>query len=179
MALRGEKVTLRAVERSDLVRIWEIRNDEELEDLTFGPPSPRSLAQIEAQFERALAEPDAESFVIEAAGQVVGRLDLFDVQEVDRTCRTGMSIVRAEHGKGYGTDALRVLVEYCFHHRNLNKVCAEILASNEPSLRMVRAVGFVEEAPARADLASGPVRGPDRGGSAARRLAPDVGVSRR
>jgi diamine N-acetyltransferase len=143
--LQGERVMLRAIERDDLPHVWEMRNDEETEALAFGVPTPHSMAELEKSYERNLADHKADSFVIEAAGDVVGRCVLFEVSDVDRTCRIGVTVARDHRGKGYGSDAVRVLLAYAFRHRNLRKVCLDVLASNERAIRAYLACGFVQE----------------------------------
>ena len=150
--LRGRKVTLRAVERMDLGRVWEFRNDAELEGLAYGVPMPRSMAELEARFDRDLVEPhpDHESFIVEVDGSMVGRCDLFEADEVGRTVRIGITIAQDQWGQGYGTDAVRVLVRHAFVDRNLNKVCLDVLSENERAIRAYRSAGFIEEGRLRA-----------------------------
>jgi RimJ/RimL family protein N-acetyltransferase len=145
--LRGEKVALRALEREDLKRWWELRNDEEVERLSFGPATPRSLAEIEARFDKHLAAEhrDYENLVVEVDGEMIGSCRVFQIAEYNRNCHLGISLAREHWGKGYGTDAMRVLVDYCFHDLNLHKVGLTALASNERAIRAYVRSGFVEE----------------------------------
>ena len=143
--LRGAKVALRAIEREDLRRLWELRNDEAVEALAYGPPLPHSMAEIEAWFDKRLQDADAHVFVIEAGGEVVGTCNLRDIDPVNRRAEVGISLSRGASGKGYGSDSIRVLLRLAFRDLNLHKVCLDTLASNEPALRAYRACGFVEE----------------------------------
>ena len=52
--LKGEKVTLRPVEREDLKRIQELSQDVELSILAGSEYQPRSLAHWEKHFEKQL-----------------------------------------------------------------------------------------------------------------------------
>jgi RimJ/RimL family protein N-acetyltransferase len=148
--LRGEKVALRAVERDDLAWIWELRNDEAIEVLAFGPPTPRSMAEMEAWFERTLADRDSHVFVIEADGAPVGMCNLRDIDALSRRADLGISLAREQIGRGYGSDATRVLLEYGFRHLNLHRISLDTLATNERALRAYLACGFVEEGRLRA-----------------------------
>ncbi len=133
--LRGRKVTLRAVERDDLAWIWGLRNDESIEVLAFGPPKPRSMAEMEGWFDRTLADKDAQVFVIEADGGPVGMCNLRDVDAVNRRAELGISLANDQIGRGYGSDSIRVLLEYAFRHLNLHRVTLDTLASNERAFR--------------------------------------------
>jgi RimJ/RimL family protein N-acetyltransferase len=147
--LRGEKVILRALNRDDLPRVWQFNNDLEVELAGGGdPPMPQSLERLQADFDREAAKGGRDNayFAIEADGTVIGNCGLRDFSETDRTCELGISIGdKAYWGKGYGRDAVRLLVDYAFRYRNMRKVFLRVWGNNERGIRAYRAVGFVEE----------------------------------
>ena len=53
---------------------------------------------------------------------------------------------RRERGKGYGSEALQLLLRYAFAELNLFRVGAMVGADNLPALRLAQKFGFVEEA---------------------------------
>ncbi|HLV78687.1 MAG TPA: GNAT family protein, partial [Chthonomonadaceae bacterium] len=55
-------------------------------------------------------------------------------------------------GRGYGRDAIRVLLDYAFRLRNFRKVWLMTCSTNERAIRCYRACGFVEEGRKRAHL---------------------------
>jgi len=147
--LRGEKVVLRALNRADLPRIWQFNNDLEVELAGGGdPPMPQSLERLQAQFDQDAAKGgrDNANFAIEADGLVIGTCGLFNSNVTDRTCELGIGIGdKAYWGRGYGGDAVRLLVDYAFRYRNMRKVFLRVWGNNERGIRSYRAVGFVEE----------------------------------
>ncbi len=150
--LKGEKVVLRAIERSDLKRQWEFNNDVEVELAGGGdPPMPQSLARLEAEFDER-ARPggrDGASFAIEADGKYIGQCGLrFEgiVETTAQTCELGIAIGDKDYwGRGCGRDAVRVLLDYAFRLRNCHKVWLRVNGNNERAIRAYRACGFVEE----------------------------------
>jgi diamine N-acetyltransferase len=147
--LKGKLVTLRAIEREDLPRLAELSNDlETLALATLDPPGPTSRAQMDAWFDRRLAEekPDAVRFVIETSGTVIGVGQLYAFDDYARTCGLGISIEAPEYrGLGFGTECVRLLLDFAFRHRNRNKVWLETLADNGRAIRCFAKCGFVEE----------------------------------
>src|SRR5438552_16485450 len=146
--LRGERVYLRAIEREDLPWVWEHHNDYEVDSLVNdGPPEPQSLARLEAEFDREAEEGgrDGTRFAIEASGEMIGRCELFDVDEVARNCKLGISLAKEHWGRGYGREAVMILLEYAFEKRNLEKVHLDVLADNLRAIRSYEACGFKEE----------------------------------
>jgi RimJ/RimL family protein N-acetyltransferase len=146
--LRGEKVTLRPVEKDDLKVLHEFRMDVEVHLLAYDDPwLPRSFDHFENFFEERLKSTDLEAwFVIEADGKMIGDCGLWDFDATSRHCNLGISIGDREYwGKGYGRDAVRVLVEYAFRHHNLTKVCLTTTTDNTRAIKAYEAAGFEHE----------------------------------
>ena len=147
--LQGDRVTLRAVERTDLGAIHAMRNDPSLEGLVYGAPLPRSLAELEVQFESEQAIPAEQrgeaKFVIDQSGVVVGRCDLFEIDRVSGTARIGVTVDAGHQDGGIGTETVELLLRYAFRDLGLRRVWCDILADNKRSIRMCEKCGFVEE----------------------------------
>ena len=74
---------------------------------------------------------------------LIGRCLLFDVDQVNRCAMLG--IVLGEKGcwdRGYGRDAIRLLLDYAFNLLNLNSVMLGTFSFNERALACYRKVGF-------------------------------------
>lgn len=143
--LTGERVVLRPLRPDDAEALWRLR----LNPLTWAQTTEKPLVPqtFEAFRERFDATPSdgAADFAIDAEGTLIGRGGLFGIDPLARIAEVGLSLLAEQRGRGYGRDALRVLVEYAFRSRNLRRVHLQTLASNAPALAAYRAVGFVEE----------------------------------
>lgn len=146
--LQGEKVLLRAIEREDLRPLWQMRNDLEVESrVNDAMPRPQSLADVEARFDKRVAEPDetVARFAIVAADEVIGRLDLWGIDSFHGIASIGLSIRQQSWSRGYGQEAIRLIVDYAFTYLNLRKICIQYLGSDERAGACYRKAGFVEE----------------------------------
>lgn len=145
--LRGEKVILRAMRREDLPILHAFTNDVAYETLAHGRPwEPQGLERLERSFPRGEYDRDGSAFVIEADGKMIGTISLRDFNATDRTAELGIGIGDPDYqGRGYGRDAVRVILDYAFQLRNLRKVGLWVKGSNERAIRSYLAVGFVEE----------------------------------
>lgn len=147
--IRGERLTLRALRRDDLERLCAFNNDLEVELAGGGdPPMPQSLERLQAEFDAQAARGgrDGPTFAIEADGLFIGHCALFQFDDVAATCALGITIGdRAYWGRGYGREALRLLLDYAFRHRNVRRTWLTVNATNERAIRAYRACGFVEE----------------------------------
>lgn len=85
------------------------------------------------------------TIVDRATNRSIGRCLLFAVNAVDRCAMLGIAIGEREfRGKGYGTEAVRLLLDYAFNLLNLNNVMLGVYAFNQAAIHCYRKVGFQE-----------------------------------
>lgn len=144
--LYGPRVTLRAMTPADYPRMTEFKNDAEVELLGGDQPRPRTLAAITEFFDKQALDKDSLNFAIEVDGTFIGDIGLFHVEQLSRTAEFGIGIGdRAYWSKGYGREAVALLVDYAFSMHNLRRIWLKTHATNERAIRSYLAVGFVEE----------------------------------
>ena len=143
--LKGEKVTLRPMEREDLKRIHELSQDVELAVLAGSEYQPRSLAHLEKKFEKELDE-EPTWFVIEVEGKIIGDCGLHGLDRQHGTAELGIAIWDRNYlGKGYGRDAVNLILEWAFDAQGWRRIWLGTLAPNERAIRSYLACGFIEE----------------------------------
>lgn len=147
--LYGDRVTLRPMRRDDLERQWRFNNDVEFELLGGGdPPYPQSFERLQAEFDEQVSKGgrNGPDFAIEAEGTYIGSCGLFNLDDVAGTAELGIGIGDpAYRGKGYGREALDLLLDYGFRLRNLRRIWLRVNGDNERAIRTYRAAGFAEE----------------------------------
>jgi RimJ/RimL family protein N-acetyltransferase len=150
--LKSERVILRGVRRDDLPRLNEFNNDPEVEVAGGGdPPMPQSLERLEAEFDENAKKGgrDGTWFAMEAEGRLIGQCALFGFDEFHGTghgCELGITIGDKEYwGRGYGREAVNLLLDYAFTHWNVERVGLRVMSINERAIGAYRACGFVEE----------------------------------
>jgi RimJ/RimL family protein N-acetyltransferase len=76
---------------------------------------------------------------------VIGRCMLFAVEPLNRRAMLGIVIGEKSYwGRGYGQDALRLLLDYGFNLLNLNSISLGVFTFNERAIQAYRKVGFRE-----------------------------------
>jgi len=145
--IRGEKIILRAVEEEDL-EDWQrwLSKPEIARGLIMRYPVSR-LAERQLIEQSARPQPNDKIFAIDTlAGLYIGSCGLHRISWEDRRATLGIFIgQRSQWGKGYGTDATRVLVRFGFDEMNLNRIDLHVFADNERAIRCYETVGFVRE----------------------------------
>jgi RimJ/RimL family protein N-acetyltransferase len=147
--LAGTLVRLRALEPSDSESMWRWAHDAEVVRWMDGGP-PFSLAQNIAKGENRPKNTNENMLLgIESiADQVlIGYVALGDTDFVNGEA-TLQSIAigdRAFWGRGYATDAVRVICRYAFAEMGLHRILLWVVDANSAARRVYERVGFVEE----------------------------------
>jgi len=145
--ITGDRVTLRAITPDDYARLAQYRNDLELELLGGGGPiRPRPPAVVAEFFDQLVKDRGQFTFAIEADGTLIGDTGLFHLDQVSGTAEVGIGIGDRDYwSRGYGREALNLIVDFGFQVQNLRKIWLQVHGSNERAIRSYRAAGFVEE----------------------------------
>lgn len=144
--LKGNLVYLRALEPEDLIYVYNTENDTSIWDVshTQTPYSHYVLKQYLEESHKDIYEVKQLRLVIcNLQHTVVGFIDLFDFDPQHKRAGVGLVINDAENrGKGYGKDALQVLIKYCFAALNLNQIYCNITEGNDASIRLFKGCNF-------------------------------------
>jgi RimJ/RimL family protein N-acetyltransferase len=144
--LHGDLVTLRPVTPADLPLLYEWRSDADTWVLGNDDPLvPTTFGAFEAGYARLGDDAVNAEFAIEGNGELVGRCGMFAFDHLARHASIGITIGLPHRGRGYGRDAVRVLVDYAFRIRNLHRVHLDTVSTNVAGQRAYLAAGFVEE----------------------------------
>lgn len=78
-------------------------------------------------------------------GKAVGLVDLFNFSPANLRAELGIAILKEEQGRGYGRQAVRMLLDYARRILHINMVYAVVPEDNIACLAMLRAEGFGNE----------------------------------
>ena len=77
---------------------------------------------------------------------IIGYVQINGINSVHRSAEIGIRIGEEKHrGQGYGKEALRLAVEFCWNHLNLNRVQLVVFKHNVRAISAYKAVGFRKE----------------------------------
>ncbi|MFU8842278.1 MAG: GNAT family N-acetyltransferase [Bacteroidales bacterium] len=146
--LKGNNIRLRALEPSDIDLLYAWENDEELWHLsnTITPVSRFILEQYILSAQNDIFSARQLRLMIEKENSInpgaIGTIDLFDFDPVNKRAGIGVLILRAEQKKGYASEALELLINYCFQILKLHQVYCNISVDNTPSIRLFEKHNF-------------------------------------
>lgn len=77
--------------------------------------------------------------------ELVGGIDLRDINHRNGTALLGVSVYSPEHwGSGYGSEAVRLMVEYGVFFLNLHNIMLNVFSYNTRAIRAYEKAGFRE-----------------------------------
>jgi len=146
LTLKGEKVYLRALEPEDLDFVHEIENNEDFWEIS-STQSPYSKFLIRQYIENAHRDiydiRQLRLVICTKRGRQVGLIDVFELEPRDKRAAIGILIAsKKDRKKGFGSESLSLLCDYCFTHLGLHQVYANVTANNEDSKRVFENNGF-------------------------------------
>lgn len=146
--ISGTKIILKGITKDCAPLIYQWVNREELRALT-GTRYPVSEYEHEEWIKKATTAVDKKIFLIcdKKSGEPIGTIGLRNFDYVNSNAELFISIGNTDFlaKGGYGTDAVAVLVDYCFRNLNLHKISLRVFESNVRAIRCYEKVGFLKE----------------------------------
>jgi RimJ/RimL family protein N-acetyltransferase len=158
--LKGELVRLSAVDHEELGKAYAAWNqDSELTRfLDARMVSMRSAKTISSFFEKELGDvsPAQHYFTIRSLedNRLLGDINLDVINNWgSRDAFVGLGIGdRGDWGKGYGTDAMKIILRFAFTEVNLRRVTLTVFEYNPRAIRSYEKTGFQHEGRLRGAL---------------------------
>ena len=147
LVLHGEKCILRPLrvdDATDLARLMENMEGRENIRVVF-PTSEEELARwIEGLYRKKV--PRDIVFAIDVEGTLIGTVSLHDINWTSRHGTLTIAIYRSDYrGRGIGTEATSLILDYAFDLLNLHRVKLEVYEYNKTALHIYEKLGFVKE----------------------------------
>ncbi len=146
MTLKGNTVFLRALEPEDLEFVYAIENDESIWELSHTQtPYSRFLIKqyLEAAYKDIYEAKQLRLVISDYDNNTLGLIDVFDFDFKNKKAGIGLLIKdHKDRGKGYGKEALALLIDYCFNQLHLHQLYCNISESNTASLKLFQGQGF-------------------------------------
>lgn len=77
--------------------------------------------------------------------KLIGTVSLEKVDNINRTATLGIFIGDKEYrSKGYGTEAIRLILDFGFNYMNLNNIDLQVMSFNERAIKCYEKCGFKE-----------------------------------
>ncbi len=161
MQLKGEKIYLRPLEVSDAQEMLELQlsNKEFFEKYS----STRNEKFYTLDYQREAIEKNkiqmekdekySFGIFLNDTDKLIGSIALAEVLRGPlQSCFIGYTLDKPHNGKGYMTEAVRLLVDFGFKELALHRIEAGVMPHNLGSIRVLEKAGFHKEGIARKNV---------------------------
>jgi diamine N-acetyltransferase len=145
--LKGEHISLRALEPEDLDFLFQVENDETFWELsnTQTPFSKYILKQYIENANQDIYEIKQFRFVIcNNENTQIGMIDLFEFDPKNKRIGVGLLILNKFQNQGLGSEALKLIINYAFESLNVHQIFANISSNNKNSISLFKKFNFAE-----------------------------------
>lgn len=146
--IKGQQIYLRPITAQDTELVVQWRNSPSVVE-NFIYRKPISTKEHMDWFENKVLKGLVHQFIIcrNEDGMPLGSVYLQNFEEEHSKAEEGIFLSGEQaHGKGIGTEAAKLMLDYAFGELGLHKVSARVLAYNKASIRMHEKAGYVQEA---------------------------------
>lgn len=148
--IETDRLLLRKFEMKDAQSVFDHwLSDERITDNRINP-SHKSVSETIERVHKIVSQYGSEEFCywgieLKETGELIGEIDLYDFDSTTENCEVSYSIGYKWWNQGYGTEALRAVVEFGFRTMNIHKISAAHNTDNPASGRIMSKVGMEKE----------------------------------
>jgi ribosomal-protein-alanine N-acetyltransferase len=147
--LSTARLVLRPVKDGDVDAVYTIYSDEvALKYFAREPLESRDEAELMVT-EKLVPDLDDKAMVwaisLARDEQMIGTFTLFHIDLTNRRAEVGYILDRSFWGKGYASEALRKMIDYCFTELAFARLEADVDPKNDGSLKLLEKHGFERE----------------------------------
>lgn len=150
--LQGNNIYLAVLERKDCKKLYEDFEydfDNPTEPLHIG----QSIEKSDEWFDDIQKLQGSENIrlgIFLNDGTVIGDVALQSIDNKNRSCSVGMGMAKIENrNKGYGKEAVRLILDYGFNNLGMERITANTLEINISAQKSLEKTGFTLEGRAR------------------------------
>lgn len=145
----GKNIYLSNITQDSMQEIYKWFSETEfLKYYDYLPPIPQTKEQVDKTFQDYETSNTSKVFDIKLidSNKTIGILGLDDIVEENKVATLFIGIGdKSYHGKGYGFEALKLLLYYGFNIMNLYRIQLNVLEFNNSAIKLYEKAGFIKE----------------------------------
>lgn len=148
MLFETNRIKLRKMKREDIESYNRWSNDEEVVRNTYPNLDRYSMEDTEKFYNKIANSSSSKTYIIEDAnnGNPIGITTLLNIDFFNQNAEFIIDIGEKEYwGKGYGKEAMGLMLQIAFLELNLNRVYLRVFSFNERAIKLYEKIGFAHE----------------------------------
>lgn len=142
--LVGDRIYLSPRNTEDTEKFTEWLNDFETTDY-LGRSAMLVTLDGEKKYLEENATPEATFVIVTFDDKLIGTVSLEKIDWINRCATLGIFIGDKDYrSKGYGTEAIKLILDYGFNYMNLFNIKLDVMEFNERGIKCYKKCGFKE-----------------------------------
>lgn len=143
----GERIYLRPLQLVDAEKMAATSKIDEIRYLT-GTDKSFTVPQVE-EYIMKISKDDSRcdlAICLKDTDQMIGELSIMDIDEVNQSAGFRIAMINIQQtGKGYGTEAIDLVLNFVFEELCLNRLQLEVYSYNLRGIKAYEKAGFIKE----------------------------------
>ena len=143
--LVGEHIYLSPIRVEDVEKYTGWMNDFETTDYTGRSSQIYTVENERKWLEGSIEDKSNQIFgIVDLENdKLIGNCGIYKIDSKNRTATLGIFIGdKEERNKGYGTETIKLLLDYGFNYLNLHEIQLDVMSFNERAIRCYEKAGF-------------------------------------
>jgi len=147
LEIEGERIVLRKLRLSDALDIYKNLQDKEMVKWTLNIPWPYKKQDAVKWIKRTHykiknKKEYAFGIVLKTENRIIGAISLMHIDWKNKNAEIGYWLGKKYWGKGYMTEAVRLILKFAFEKLKLHRIYANLFEENVASRRVLEKAGF-------------------------------------
>lgn len=143
--LVGERIYLSPRNVEDVEIFTEWMNDFFITDYTGRSYQTITLQEEKVYLEKEQNNKNVFAIIDVQTDEMIGNIGLHEINHINRTATLGIFIGNKNYwSKGYGTEAIQLILDFGFNYLNLNNIDLALMEFNQRALKCYEKCGFKE-----------------------------------
>jgi len=139
----GDRVYLSPMNSEDYLKYVEWLNNYEIAKGVNHVTNVLSIDAEKVWLEKATSEKYIFAIVNKENDTLLGNISLMKIHEINRTAELGIFIGDENYlSRGYGSEAIMLLLDYAFRYVNLNNIMLRVFDYNKRAIKAYEKCGF-------------------------------------
>ena len=149
MIIKSDNIKLRPISLNDWKELLFLRSNEQVNRFIKRDPC---IAQEDAEafINKIIQKSEANevcfwSICLPESQKMIGSICLWHFSDDRTEAEVGYDLMPEHQGKGYMSEALKIVLRFGFDEIQLKKILAYTHQDNDPSIALLKAKGFIHE----------------------------------
>ncbi len=140
-------IKLSKIKKEDMEHIYRWFSDAKfLKYYDYYPPVPLNKDEVDNIFNDYENSNKSEVFAVRLDNTIIGVAGFDDIIKENQVATLFIGLGNeSERGKGYGSEAMKLLLEYGFENLNFHRIQLNVLEFNEKAIFLYEKSGFKKE----------------------------------